>query len=74
MKIQVKSPPSTMSSEDGERMVGVIFTEVDDSILPGTYFVPVDNVLERMPGFVRSAQFSPMMEGIYLPKSSCIVL
>jgi len=74
MQIQVMSAPSNMSVEVGRRMVGIIFTEAFDSIVPGTYFVPVDNVLKRMPAFGACAEFSPLMEGIYLPKETCVEL
>jgi hypothetical protein len=74
MRIQVKSAPSNMSVETGRKMIGVIFTDAFDRIYPGTFFVPVENVLKRMPMFENSAQFSPFMEGIYLPKHTCVVL
>jgi hypothetical protein len=51
-----------------------VFTDASDDIVPGAYFVPVDNVLKRMPQFLHSPEFSPMMEGIYLPKETCVVL
>ena len=74
MRIQVRSAPNTMSAEVGKRMVGIIFTDAFDRVVPGSYFVPVANVLKRMPMFEDSAQFSPFMEGIYLPKDICSVL
>ena len=74
MRIQVRSAPNTMSSEMGNRMVGVIFTGASDRTIPGTFFVPMQNVLLRMPRFEDSAEFSPFMEGIYLPKESCVVV
>ena len=49
-------------------MVGVIFTDVSDRTVPGSYFVPMSNVLLRMPRFEDCAEFSPFMEGIYLPE------
>ena len=74
MRVQVRSAPSTMCSEVGNRMVGVIFTDVSDRTVPGSYFVPMPNVLLRMPRFEDCAEFSPFMEGIYLPKASCVVV
>ena len=74
MRIQVRSAPNTMSSEVGRRMVGIIFTEADDHILAGSYFVPMDNVLKRMPRFEACVEYSPLMEGIYLPKDTCVVV
>ena len=74
MRIQVRSAPTTLSTEVGERMVGIIFTEAFDRVFPGTYFVPMGNLLKRMPAFEWCAEFSPFMEGIYLPKDACVVL
>lgn len=74
MRIQVRSAPTTMCSEVGNRMVGVIFTDACDYTLAGSYFVPMDNVLKRMPRFETCAEYSPLMEGIYLPKDTCVVV
>jgi hypothetical protein len=74
MRIQVRSAPNTMSTEVGKSMVGVIFTDATDRTLPGAFFVPMENVLLRMPRFEDCAEFSPFMEGIYLPKESCVVV
>jgi hypothetical protein len=74
MRIQVRSAPNTMSTEVGKRMVGVIFTDASDRALPGAFFVPMENVLLRMPRFEDCAEFSPFMEGIYLPKESCVII
>ena len=74
MRIQVISPPTSLSREVGSRMVGAVFTEAYDRIWPGTFFVPMENVLKRMPAFEDCAEFSYLMEGIYLPKSACAVI
>lgn len=74
MRIQVKSAPNNFSSAVGESMVGIIFTDATDGGVPGAYFVPVDNVLQRMPRFEYCAEYSPLMEGLYLPKETCEVL
>ena len=74
MRIQVRSAPTTMCTEVGNRMVGVIFTDACDHTLAGSYFVPMDNVLKRMPRFESCAEYSPLMEGIYLPKDTCVVV
>jgi hypothetical protein len=55
-------------------MVGIIFTDAHDRVWPGTFFVPVANVLMRMPAFDECPEFSHFMEGIYLPKEACAVL
>ena len=52
----------------------IIFTDADDHILAGSYFVPMDNVLKRMPRFEACVEYSPLMEGIYLPKDTCVVV
>lgn len=72
MRIQVRSAPGNMSPEIGRKMVGIIFTEDEDRGIPGSFFVPMDNVLKRMPVFEGCVEFSPFMEGIYLPKASCV--
>jgi hypothetical protein len=74
MRIQVRSAPNTMSTEVGNRMVGVIFTDASDRTTPDSYFVPLDNVLKRMPLFEGCAEYSPLMEGIYLPKQTCVIV
>ena len=74
MRIQVTSPPTSLSTDVGKRMVGIIFTDAQDRIWPGTFFVPVANVLMRMPTFEECPEFSHFMEGIYLPKEACTVL
>ena len=74
MRIQVRSAPNTMSTEVGRRMVGVIFTDASDRTTPDSYFVPLDNVLKRMPLFESCAEYSPLMEGIYLPKQTCVIV
>ena len=74
MRIQVTSPPTSLSTEVGKRMVGIIFTDAHDRIWPETFFVPVANVLKRMPAFEECSEFSHLMEGIYLPKAACTVL
>ena len=74
MRVQVRSAPYTMSSEVGNRMVGVIFTDASDRTTPDSYFVPIDNVLKRMPRFEDCAEYSPFMEGIYLPKTTCVIV
>jgi len=55
-------------------MVGTIFTDACDKTWPGTFFVPVENVLKRMPAFEQCSEFSHLMERIYLPKEACTVL
>lgn len=74
MRIQVKSAPGNLSTAVGESMVGVIFTDAADRGVPGAYFVPLDNLLQRMPRFEQCAEFSPFMEGLYLPKETCVEL
>jgi hypothetical protein len=74
MRIQVRSAPTTMSVEVGKRMVGVIFTDACAHTLAGSYFVPMDNVLKRMPRFESCVEYSPFMEGIYLPKDTCVIV
>jgi hypothetical protein len=74
MRIEVRSAPNTMSAEVGRRMVGVIFTDAPDRTIPGSYSVPLDNVLKRMPRFEDCAEYSPFREGIHLPKDTCVVV
>ena len=74
MRIQVTSPPTSLSTGVGKGMVGIVFTDAHDRIWPGTFFVPVANVLMRMPAFEECPEFSHFMEGIYLPKEACAVL
>ena len=57
MRIQVRSAPDTMSTDVGRRMVGVIFTDASDRTTPDSYFVPLDNVLKRMPLFEDCAEY-----------------
>ena len=54
--------------------MGIIFTDAHDGIVPGTFFVPAENVLARMPSFERCQEFPHLMEGIYLPKEACVVV
>lgn len=61
--------PTSLSTDVGKGMVGIIFTEAYDKIWPGTFFVPVENVLKRMPAFQECSEFF-----IYLPKEACTVL
>ncbi len=74
MRIVVTSQPSSLNSVVGSKMVGVIFTDAIDRLVPGTYFVPMDNLLKRMPSFENCSEYSTLMEGIYLPKESCRVI
>ena len=74
MRIQVRSAPNTMSSEMGNRVVGVIFTGASDRIDPG-HVLRADAERAAAHAPVRGcAEFSPFMEGIYLPKESCVVV
>jgi hypothetical protein len=60
MKIQVMSAPVNFSASVGTTMVGIIFTDAIDRVVPGTFFVPMATFSSAYRDFSTARSFRPL--------------